>query len=88
MKKILFLVLFVMFSVAVSAHQQTIAFNSQTATKSLIAQNSAAYTSMYSVGNGGIIQLIYNIVNKVGHVVYTTLHDEETPKEQETTTEN
>ncbi|QHI39083.1 hypothetical protein IMCC3317_44840 [Kordia antarctica] len=83
MKKILLLLMLVMFSVSVSAHQQTKSFDNQFTTN-----NSATYTAMYGLSNGGFMQLIYSVFNKVGHIMYTTLHNEEAPKDEETSTEN
>lgn len=84
MKKILLLVTFIMFSISVSAHQPTTPFTGQIVTKTLTMESSF----MNASGNGGILQLIYNIFYKVGSVIATTLNDEETPQGEETSTEN
>lgn len=87
MKKILFLVAFLTFSISVSAHQPTTAFNNQIASKAMVIQNSQMYSSTYNGGNGGILQLIYKVFYKVGSMISSTLNDEEIP-EQETTAGN
>ncbi len=74
-----------MFSISISAHEQTNTFQSQFNT-SLVTPS--ATTSMYTMNNGGFIQLIYKVFNKVGHVLYTTINTNEVPNEEETTNEN
>ncbi|EDP95001.1 hypothetical protein KAOT1_01659 [Kordia algicida OT-1] len=75
--------MFAMFSISVSAHQETKSFQSQFGTT--LTQHTTAYTSMYTMNNGGIIQLIYNVFNKVGHALYATMNTSEGSKEEETT---
>lgn len=86
MKKILLLLMFAMFSISVSAHQETKSFQSQFGT--VVTQNTTTYTSMYTMSNGGFIQLIYNIFNKVGHTLYSTMNTPEASKEEMITTGN
>ena len=85
MKKIAFLLICFVFSVSVSAHQQTTTFNKEVTTKAFILDSSEAYTSMYTGGNGGIIQLIYNAFYKLGSYVSSSL---DTPNEDDSTLEN
>lgn len=82
MKNILLLIVFAMFSISVSAHQNTKSFQNQLATTQ--TTHHASYTSMYTMSNGGFLQLIYNTFTKVGHVLYSTIHSSTIPKEQET----
>jgi expansin (peptidoglycan-binding protein) len=84
MKKIVFLIMCLTFSMSVSAHQPTTTFQHQIASKAFAMESSQMYTS----GNGGILQLIYNAFYKVGNMISTTLSNEEVPKDEETTTEN
>lgn len=53
-----------MFTLSVSAHEQTKSFQQQFGTS--LVQPSTAHTSMYTINNGGIIRFIYNIFYKVG----------------------
>jgi hypothetical protein len=86
MKKIIFLIACLTFSISVSAHQPTTSFNNQVASKALVMGSSQMYSSMYNSGNGGILQLIYTVFYKVGSLISTTLNDEEVQKEEEQTT--
>lgn len=88
MKKIAFLIMCLIFSVSVSAHQKTITFDKQVTSKAYVLESSEAYSVMYTGGNGGIIQLIYNAFYKLGSFVSSTLSDDETPNETSTNTEN
>ncbi|WP_046755725.1 hypothetical protein [Kordia jejudonensis] len=89
MKKIAFLLLCLTFSVSVSAHQQTTTFSKEIASKTFALESSEAYAAMYTGGNGGIIQLIYNAFYKLGSFVSSSLNDDETPStDSETNTEN
>lgn len=73
MKNIAFLFICFTFSISVSAHQQTKIFNKEVTTKVFVLENSEAYTTMYTGGNGGIIQLIYNAFYKLGNIVSSSL---------------
>ncbi|WP_114903290.1 hypothetical protein [Kordia sp. SMS9] len=53
-----------MFTVSVSAHEQTKSFQQQFGTS--LVQPTTAHSSMYTINNGGIIRFIYNIFYKVG----------------------
>ncbi|WP_430412602.1 hypothetical protein [Kordia sp.] len=88
MKKVAFLILFLIFSVSVSAHQPTVTFNKEVTSKAFVLESSQMSTAIYSGGNGGIIQLIYNVFYKLGNLVSSTLNDDETPSEETTSTEN
>jgi hypothetical protein len=70
MKKILFLVFAVLFSISVSAHEDTTTFNHSY--KTSMMQHTASHTTMYTMNNGGLMQLIYNVFHKVGQVFYST----------------
>ena len=70
MKKILFIVFAVMFSVSVSAHENTKTF--QHTFQTSLVQKSTMHSSMYTTNNGGFMQLIYNVFHKVGQVFYTS----------------
>ncbi|MFK7748384.1 MAG: hypothetical protein AB8B65_08345 [Kordia sp.] len=80
MKKIVFLVLAVMFCVSVSAHEPTKNFQQQFETS--LVQNTTSQTSMHTINNGGWMQFIYKVFHKVGQVLYTTVND--TPEEEKT----
>ncbi len=64
MKNIFLLIAAVMFTVSVSAHEQTKSFQQQFGTS--LVQPTNAQTPLYTVNNGGIIRFIYNIFYKVG----------------------
>ncbi|WP_298424468.1 hypothetical protein [uncultured Kordia sp.] len=88
MKKIAFLIVCLIFSVSVSAHQQNTTFNKEVASKTFVLESSQMNVAMFTGGNGGILQLIYNTFYKLGNYVSTSLSDDETPSEETTTTEN
>lgn len=84
MKKIAFLILCLTFSMSVSAHQSTTALQNQIVSKALVMKNS----QMYTAGNGGILQLIFNVFYKVGSMLSTTVTNDDIPQETETSIEN
>ncbi len=84
MKKIFFILMLLTFSISVSAHQSTKTFQKEIAAKTFTMESS----QMYTVGNGGILQLIYNVFYKVGNMIATTTNTIEIPKDEETTTED
>ncbi len=88
MKKIAFLIVCLIFSVSVSAHQQNVAFNKEVASKTFVMESSQMNVAMYTGGSGGILQLIYNAFYKLGSFVSSTLNDDETPNETSTNTES
>lgn len=84
MKKIIFILVFAMFSVSMSAHENT-KLQQKIATETLLIQNHQfASASYYTGGNGGIIQVIYNIFFNVGKAISSTINEEE--NQEETTT--
>ena len=88
MKKIAFLIVCLIFSVSVSAHQQNVTFNKEVVSKAFVLESTQMNAAMYTGGNGGVIQLIYNLFYKLGNVVSTTLNSDETPSEEAPTTES
>jgi hypothetical protein len=82
MKHLFLLIAALMFTVSVSAHEQTKSFQKQFGTS--LVPPTTAYTSVYTMNNGGLMQFIYNVFHKVGQAFYTTVNE---PKEN-TTTEN
>ncbi|PTX62045.1 hypothetical protein C8N46_103143 [Kordia periserrulae] len=83
MKHIFLLIAALMFTVSISAHEQTNSFQKEFGT-SLVAPTTA-YTSIYTMNNGGLMQFIYNVFHKVGQVFYTTVNE---PKETTSTANN
>lgn len=80
MKKAFFLILFFAISLSLSAHPDTKRFQKQSTDYVL---TNSSYSSVYITSNGGLIQLIYTMFTKVGEVIYTSTHNQNTNVKQE-----